>query len=85
MHFVCRKFLREWILVFKRLDFCQTATIYCSGGKQLSKQASLATPLATGTAILHTEKWRTKQKTAEQRQWKKNEVFFCLFLFVLII
>lgn len=58
------------------LGFCQTATIYCSGGKQLSKQASLATPLATGTAILHTESG--KQKTAEQRQWKRM-IFFVLF------
>lgn len=57
------------------LVFSQTATIYCSGGKQLSKQASLATPLATGTAILHTEKWKPKTKTAEQQPVEKR-VFF---------
>lgn len=64
-------------LLFLMSRFCQTATIYCSGGKQLSKQASLATPLATGTAILHTEKW--KIKTAEQRQWKKMTFFLSCF------
>lgn len=58
----------------------KTATIYCSGGKQLSKQASLATPLATGTAIiLHTGKRvENETKTAEQRQWKRM-IFFVLF------
>lgn len=48
-----------------------SATIYCSGGKQLSKQASLATPLATGTAILHTEKVKTEQKQQNSASGKE--------------
>lgn len=56
--------------------FSQIATIYCSGGKQLSKQASLATPLLTGTAILHTEKENKNSRTAPV---EKNDFFFVLF------
>lgn len=56
--------------------FHQIATIYCSGGKQLSKQASLATPLARGTAIPHTDKWKTKQK---QQNSASGNSFFVLF------
>lgn len=55
----------------------QTATIYCSGGKQLSKQASLATPLATGSAILHTEKWKTKQKQQNSASGKEGFFLYC--------
>lgn len=59
-----------------------SATIYCSGGKQLSKQASLATPLATGTAILHTEKVKTEEK--QQNSASGKEWFFFSFNIVFI-
>lgn len=77
MHFYARNFTGMDFLFSSR--FHQPATIYCSGGKQLSEQASLATSLATGTAILHTEKWKNKTKTAEQRQWKRIIIFLYCF------
>lgn len=57
-------------------------TIYCSGGKHLSKQASWATSLATGTAILYIKKWKTKEK---QQNSASGILFFFFFYFFCIV
>lgn len=51
--------------------FHQTATICCSGGKQLSKQARLATPSARATAIAHGE-----VETREEAEQPVGRVFY---------
>lgn len=57
-------------------------TIYCSGGKHLSKQASWATSLATGTAILYIKKWKTKEK---QQISASGILFFFFLLFCIVL